>query len=1001
LIIFNIQALLPKKLKPPKLKICLLILILLAVLAAKGQTASALNNEYLETVWTTEQGLPQNSVNAIIQSRDGYLWLATFGGLARFDGIKFTTYNSGNTPGLKSNRLLSLFEDRDGTLWIGTQSGNVMTFKDGIGKTYTTADGLPSGLIWAINQDADGTIWIGGQNGAARFVNERFQNFTAADGLPDPQIWTISTDTDGQLLFAVGGVFVRFNGEKFVAAAESSTNLDGHLWTTTSRKKSGGWWIGAGKKMANFVGNSLQSVQLNGVPAGDLRTVFEDKSQTLWASFTTPFGLYRIKDNNYTPFSISLKNDLRSMMEDSEGNLWIGSDGGGLLRLKKKKLLTLTVEDGLPSDSIQTITDDGGNGVWIATAEGLAHWEDGKIKTYTVRDGLPANYVTALNRDRDGSLWIGSKFGLARFKDGKFSKFSITEGDSSPTISVIFPDREANLWVGTHEHLSLLRDGKLTLFRKKEGLVNNDVRTIKQSSDGTLWLGTIGGLSLFKNGSFTNYTAAEGLSNEFIRDIFFDDDGGAWLATYGGGLNYLKNGRIVAVKAKDGLFDEFVSRILPDQRGNFWLLGNRGISRVSRTELKQFVAGEIETMNADSYGVADGMKSSEGNGVMQPAGWRTADGRLWFPTIKGVVAVNPGEINNLPPRVHIEQVVIERNAAAPNAPVIINPGQENIEITYTGLSLTRPEQVKFQYKLEGLNEDWINAGTRRTAYYSYIPPGEYFFKVKANNDGIWSEPATIKIVVYPPFWRTWWFLLLSAFVVALVIYGLFRLRILQLQRQNAAQKEFSRRLINAHETERRRIAAELHDSIGQSLATIKNSAIFAVQSVKNLDEAKEQFDEITEESGNAISEVREIAYNLRPHLLDRLGLTKAISSMLNRTADNLQMKMFLQIDDIDDLFENEAELSIFRIIQESLNNILKHAEATEIRVTIERREDLVNIKIEDNGKGFDTNSQNQSGFGLLGIAERVRMLGGTFSIKSKIDSGTVTEIEIWTKQLKS
>jgi signal transduction histidine kinase len=270
----------------------------------------------------------------------------------------------------------------------------------------------------------------------------------------------------------------------------------------------------------------------------------------------------------------------------------------------------------------------------------------------------------------------------------------------------------------------------------------------------------------------------------------------------------------------------------------------------------------------------------------------------------------------------------------------------------------------------------------------------------ANNDGIWSQEVTLKIIVYPPFWRTWWFYLLSILAVALIIFGLVRLRILQLQRQNAAQEEFSRRLINAHEAERRRIAAELHDSIGQSLAMIKNSSIFAVQSVKDLDTAKEQFEEITQESGNAISEVREIAYNLRPHLLDRLGLTKAISSMLNKAADNLHLKMFLQINDIDGLFDSESELSVYRIIQESLNNIIKHAEATEVRVSIERNEDLINIKIEDNGKGFAVNTKNQSGFGLLGMSERVRMLGGIISIKSEPDNGTTTEIEIWKHQSK-
>jgi signal transduction histidine kinase/ligand-binding sensor domain-containing protein len=976
-----------------KLFLYLLISLFTAAFAARGQTASAPNNEYLETVWTTEQGLPQNSVNAIIQSRDGYLWLGTFGGLARFDGIKFTTYNSGNTPGLKGNRILSLFEDRNGTIWIGTQSGNVMTFKNGVGKTYTQSDGLPAGLVWAINQDKDGTIWVGGRDGAARFINGRVQNYTTADGLPDLQVWAINSDEEENLLFAAGGQFARFDGEKFVTE-QNTAHLSKNVWTTTSRKNPDGWWIGAGRQIAYFQNNLLNPLELNPVPPGELRTIFEDGSQKLWASFTNPFGFYQIKEKKYIPFPLNLKNDLRSMMEDNEGNLWIGSDGGGLLRLKRKKLATLTVENGLPSDSILTITDDGGNGVWITTAEGLAHWEDGKIEKYTVRDGLPSDYVTALCRDRQGNLWIGSKFGLAQYKDGRFARFDVTDGDSNPTISTIFADQDGALWIGTHEHLSLLKDSKLTLFRKTDGLINNDVRTIKQSSDGTLWLGTIAGLSLFKNGVFTNYTTAEGLSNDFIRDIFFDDDGGTWLATYGGGLNYFKDGKFIPIKSKDGLFDEFVSRILPDDFGNFWLLGNRGISRVSRTELKQFVAGEIKVINTDSYGVADGMKSSEGNGIMQPAGWRMADGRLWFPTIKGVVVIDPREIKKLPPRVHIEQIMIERNITEENETAIINPGQENIEIAYTGLSLSRPEQIRFQYKLDGLNDDWINAGTRRTAYYSYIQPGEYTFRVRANNDGVWSQEATLKIIVNPPFWRTWWFYLLSVLAISFLVYGVVRLRILQLQRQNAAQEEFSRRLINAHETERRRIAAELHDSIGQSLATIKNSAIFAVRSVKNLDEAKEQFDEITQESGSAISEVREIAYNLRPHLLDRLGLTKAISSMLNKAADNLHFKMFLQINDIDGLFESEAELSIYRIIQESLNNILKHAEAAEIRVSIQRKEDSVSIKIEDNGKGFDTSLQNQNGFGLLGIAERVRMLGGSFVIESKINQGTKTLINL-------
>ena len=500
-----------------------------------------------------------------------------------------------------------------------------------------------------------------------------------------------------------------------------------------------------------------------------------------------------------------------------------------------------------------------------------------------------SDYATALCRDHNGSLWVGSELGLVQFKDGKFTKFTPSEGLSNPTVSIIFEDRDGGVWIGTHDGLNLLRDGKFTIFRQANGLINNDVRSIIQTSDGAMWFGTVGGLSRFKDGVFNNYAAPQGLSNDFVRDIFPDADGSLWLATYGGGLNLLRAEKIVSIKTKDGLFDDFVSRMLPDDRGNFWLLGNRGISRVSRSELNEFVAGKIDVINTTSFGVADGMKSSEGNGTIQPAGWRTSDGRLWFPTIKGVVIIEPHSATSLPPPVVIEQILVDRVETAIQEKIEINYEQENVEIAYTGLSLARPEQIRFKYQLAGLSDVWINAGTRRTAYYSYIPPGEYTFKVSANNDGVWSEPATIKFIVNPPFWRTWWFLLLSVFVIALVVFGAVRWRIRQLQRQNMAQEEFSRRLINAHELERRRIAAELHDSIGQSLAMIKNSAIFALHSVEDLNAAKEQFEEISSESTNAITEVREIAFNLRPYLLERLGLTKAISALLNKIADNLPL----------------------------------------------------------------------------------------------------------------
>lgn len=982
---------------PPKNTFYSVIFLFLAILVGKSQTAPSSNDEYLETVWTTEQGLPQNSVNAIIQSRDGYLWLGTFGGLARFDGIKFTTYNSGNTPGLKNNRILSLFEARDGTIWLGTQSGEVMTFKDGIGKTYTTADGLVNGFVWAIGADADGTIWAGNDLAISRFENGKFKTFLKSDGIPDGQVWSIYNDENRHINFLTGNKIVTFDGEKFSSQLNFPESTQKFLALQNPLVNS--------EKVVSSIKNSslfrkekyvILQLILNS-SQGQQLWFLEDSRDVFWVGFFWQKGLFYYQNGKFSEYPINFP--IRTIFEDREKNLWLGSNGGGLIRLKKRNLKTLLKENGLPSDFVSTVIDDGADGAWLGTTEGLVHWRNGEFKVYTKKDGLASTVVLALCPDHQGGLWIGADPGLSYFKDGKFKVIFPRDVVIKGVTSALLEDKEGNLWIGSEYGLHVLRDGQINTFHKENGLVNDAVRMLKETSDGAIWIGTVDGLSRWKDGSFTNFTTEQGLSNNYVRDLFEDSDAGLWLATYGGGLNYLKDNKVTKITTNNGLFDDFLSRLLPDESENFWFLSNRGIFKISRTELKDFVEGKTKSVSQISFGVADGMKSSEASGGNQPAGGRTLDGSFWFPTIKGIVVVNPKSSNEIfSPPVVIEQILVDRAVTPLQEKIEINPGQENIEIAYTGLSLSRPEQIRFQYKMENLNDDWINAGTRRTAYYSYLPPGEYIFKVKANNDGVWSQEATLKIVVNPPFWRTWWFLILTVLVVSFLIFGLVRLRILQLKRRNAAQEEFSRRLINAHEAERNRIAAELHDSIGQSLAMIKNSAIFAVHSVKDLENAKEQFEEITTESANAISEVREIAYNLRPYLLDRLGLTKAINAMLNKIADKLPLRIISKIDDIDGLFENEAELSIYRIIQESLGNIIKHAEASEVNVTIEKVEKGINLKIQDNGKGFDvkekSENKTQGGFGLLGISERVRMLNGTFSIKSETEKGTTIEIEL-------
>ena len=593
------------------------------VLSARQQHPSAAADPYLQTVWTTEEGLPQNSVTGIVQTRDGYLWLSTFGGTARFDGVRFTIFNTANTPGLKSNRITALLEDRRGTLWLGTETGELMSLEKGVGATYSLEGPAQGAIVNVLRESRAGGLWVGTSEGLVRFQDGKF-TYTTADALPDRNIWSVQEDQNGRIWVTSGGRLVQFDGSQF----ESHALPDGADMAHCIPRRQGGFWVSASSGLVLFLDGKFISYPHSSRTKWALGSLMQDREGTVWVSTAVPLTLQRFQDGRFSAYTIkSGRHLIRAMYEDREGNLWLGSDGGGLVRLKKRAVTTYTTDEGLPSDVVWAVTDDGAGGAWISTSSGLAHRQEGKFVVYTADDGLLSSYVTALLRDRAGSLWIGSDVGLTRFKDGRFVNFTPAEGLSAPAVRSLAEDTEGNLWIGTLNGLNQFREGRVTIYKRTDGLVHNDVRAIATGRDGALWLGTVGGLSRFKDGSFTNYTTKDGLSNDYVRAIVSEPDGSLWLGTYGGGLNRFKDGRFTPVTTRDGLFDDFVSRILDDDHGNFWLLGNRGVFQISKAELNDFVEGRARGISSISYGIADGMKSSEGNGGAQPAGWRTADGK--------------------------------------------------------------------------------------------------------------------------------------------------------------------------------------------------------------------------------------------------------------------------------------------------------------------------------------------------------------------------------------
>ena len=975
-----------------------LISSVLLCLAMSSQVAA----QYRFDSWTTDDGLPQNSVFTILQTRDGYLWMGTYEGLARFDGVNFKVFDNTNTPGLKNNWIKGVAEDRAGNLWVGTDGSGLFRRAGDELLRYSKSEDLPSLRIMTLFADSADNLWIGTAKGLSRLRDDKLTNFTVQDGLPgDIIIRTLAEDDAGALWIGTNKGLARFKDEKFTVYKQSD-GLTNETINSLAWSQSDGLWIGTDKGLNRWQNNRFVEFGAKSESSDYwIMSLAADRAGALWIG-TYDQGLLRLVNDVAAskPETVKSLPDHRilAIYRDSEETIWVGGAITGLNRLKDERFHTFWRSEGLQEDYVIAVYEDRAGSLWLSTDKSLYRLTDGNIKIHP--QPVRGDFYS-ITEDHDGNLWMGSYADTGRvwrLRNDKFTALTTADGLPNGRATSIICDRAGSVWVGTSDGLAVFRNGRFTVFKTSDGLISNSVNRLYESRDGSLWIGTMNGLSRYKDGQFTNWATADGLSSNRIVSFYEADDGAMWIGTEDSGLNRYKNSEFAHVSSRSGLYDNLAYQIL-EAEGDLWMTGNKGIYRVSLQELNDFADGRISAVTSYSYGTADGMLSRECNGSGQ-AGLKTRDGNLWIPTGKGLVRIDMNKRNLQPPPVLIEKVQVDERMFPTDELLQITPEQENLEINYTAISWQRPQHIRFKYQIVGLDRDWTDAGTRRTAYYSHLPAGEYTFRVIADNgDGVWNlEGQSLRLSVLPPFYQTRWFFALCVLAIGSAVLIVYKIRINRVERARLTQEDFSRRLINAHEDERRRVAAELHDSIGQTLAMIKNSAVFGSHTINNLGEAKEHLAEISAQSANAISEVREIAYNLRPYLLDRLGLTKAVKSMLNKVADNSSLKLIAEIDDVDGLFENEAEISIYRIIQESLNNILKHADASAVKVSVEKSEHAIVIKIEDDGKGFDVNaktgSDHRGGFGLFGMAERVRMLGGTMAIESATGQGTKISIRI-------
>jgi signal transduction histidine kinase/streptogramin lyase len=675
--------------------------------------------------------------------------------------------------------------------------------------------------------------------------------------------------------------------------------------------------------------------------------------------------------------------------------------------------VSYSVEQGLAAKNVYPVLEDHNGSVWIGLWDhaGLSRFENGRITNYRQADGLPAAPVTALAEDSAGQLWFAMNSSVFLVRNGRIRKAPVPALPRGAVVQAIYHDRDGSVWLGTSLGLFHYQTGKMKVFAVKDGLASDDVRVILEDGPNTLWLGGYGGLTRLEGGNVTHWTEANGLPSNSVRSVYKDSDGVLWIGSYDGGLARFKNGSFTSYSTKNGLFDDGAFQVLDDSKGNLWMSCNRGIYRVSKHELNEVAAHTRSTVFSVAYGKADGMLNVECNGGFSPGGMRARDGKLWFPTQDGVAVVNPALLANnpQPPPVVIESSMVDHVPAAVDGPLTIAAGKENLEILYTALSFINSNQIRFRYKMEGLDSDWVDAGSRRTAYYSHIAPGKYTFQVIAvNRDGVWnSQGQRLQITVLAPFYRTTWFACLAALAVFLVIGAAWYRRGQSFQRAQGVQQAFSRQLIASQESERRRIAGELHDGIGQRLVVINNLALLSLHAPKNATTELERMsvlEEIGAEAGLAIREAREISYDLRPFQLDRLGLTKGIAGILRSVASASKISIDSELDDIDDFFPDDLRINLYRIVQETMNNVLKHAKASRVIVRARRQGNNLILTIEDDGDGFSSGTSSsetsKNGAGLTGMKQRALLLGGKLDIRSAAGHGTIVKFEVVGKEVQ-
>lgn len=732
------------------------------------------------SVWTSDAGLPQNTIEAIVQTRDGYLWIGTEEGLVRFDGVRFVITDRQSAPALRSSFVSSLFEAPDGTLWIGTYGGGLARLRNGAIEAFHP-ELLGADRIRKMYATRSGALYVATAGGGVlRIDGDRVTRITTRDGLPTDRIWAVEDDGAGGLWIAThGGGLVHWRDGRVI---ERIANLPNEFARAILRDADGTMWIGTEGGLAVWRNGAIARVitMRDGLPSNLVRALLRDRDGNLWIG--SDAGLVRWRNNHAESIGVAegLPNPaVGALLEDREKSLWIGTSGG-LVRLTDTRFLSFTRKNGMPVDGARALAEDRDGRVWVGTeGGGVCQILPAPIRCIDTNTGLAHNTVYVLEPSVDGSLWVGTDGGgVMRVRDGKVVETIDAKHNAIPNdrVRAITEGMDGSPWISTTTGLAHIHDGKTTRVPE---LADRQLRPLLRLNDGTLLVGT-DGAGLWRVNPTTEHATPLSLAGQRVFSLAPDGNGGVWVGTSGSGVSHVDptTGAAQSVARKNGLHDDVVFQVV-DNGIDLWMTSNRGLYRVARQRVLDAMQGKPADLSGVVYGTTDGLPSAECNAAF-PGAMLTRDGRLWVSTARGVAVVDPrAEVRNLvAPQVHVEEALVD-GTTAPAGPLHVPPGTQRLEIRYTALSLRAPERVRFRYMLEGYDGDWIDAGASRVAHYTKLAPGHYTFRViAANEDGVRSNAeAQLAMTVAPQWFETWWARLLGILAIIAVIAGIARVRL--------------------------------------------------------------------------------------------------------------------------------------------------------------------------------------------------------------------------------